>query len=56
MPNPVRLAAKQAQAGIVEKEMPINASNVMLVSPSGKPTRVNYLGREWHEEALFQQA
>lgn len=32
-----------AQAGIVEKEMPINASNVMLVSPSGKPTRVNYL-------------
>lgn len=39
-----RQAGRQvAQAGIVEKEMPINASNVMLVSPSGKPTRVNYL-------------
>jgi large subunit ribosomal protein L24 len=39
-----RQAGRQvAQAGIVEKEMPISASNVMLVSPSGKATRVNYL-------------
>lgn len=39
-----RQAGRQvAQAGIIEKEMPISASNVMLISPSGKPTRVNYL-------------
>ena len=39
-----RQAGRQvAQAGIVEKEMPIDVSNVMLVSPSGKATRVNYL-------------
>lgn len=39
-----RQAGRQvAQAGIVEKEMPIDASNVTLISPSGKPTRVNYL-------------
>ncbi len=30
-----------AQTGIIEVEMPINVSNVKLVSPSGKATRVN---------------
>ena len=31
------------QGGIIEKDMPIDASNVAIVSPSdGKPTRVGY--------------
>ncbi len=31
------------QAGIIDREMPINASNVAVVSPSdGKPTRIGY--------------
>ena len=31
------------QAGIIEKAMPLEVSNVMLLSPSdGKPTRVGY--------------
>jgi large subunit ribosomal protein L24 len=38
-PNP----AKGVQGGIVEKEGPINASNVMVVDPAtGKPTRVGH--------------
>ncbi len=38
-PNP----AKGVQGGIVEKEAPIHASNVMVVDPtSGKPTRVGH--------------
>lgn len=36
-PNPQR----RVQGGIVEREAPIHASNVMVVSPdSGRPTRV----------------
>lgn len=32
-----------AQAGIIEREAPIHASNVMIVDPqSGKPTRVGH--------------
>ena len=32
---------KMPQGGIIEKELPLNASKVMLVDPkSGKPTRV----------------
>ena len=32
---------KNRQGGIIEKEAPVNISNVMLISPkSGKPTRV----------------
>ncbi|MCX6017316.1 MAG: 50S ribosomal protein L24 [Chloroflexi bacterium] len=31
-----------ATTGIIEVEMPIEASNVKLVGPSGKTTRVNY--------------
>lgn len=31
------------QAGIIDREMPMNASNVAIVSPAdGKPTRVGY--------------
>jgi large subunit ribosomal protein L24 len=41
--KPRQAGRQKAPAGIVEKEMPIDASNVMLVSPSGKPTRVNFL-------------
>jgi len=34
---------QQMQAGIIEKAMPLEVSNVMLLSPSdGKPTRVGY--------------
>lgn len=37
-PNP-----KNPQGGIIEREAPIHASNVMLVDPkTGKPTRVGY--------------
>jgi large subunit ribosomal protein L24 len=39
-----RQAGRQVtQAGIIEKEMPIDASNVLLVANGGKATRVNYL-------------
>jgi large subunit ribosomal protein L24 len=44
--KPRQAGRRVAQAGIVEQEMPINVSNVALVSPSGKPTRVNYLIEE----------
>ena len=38
-PNP----AKQIKGGIVEREGPINVSNVMVVCPAcGKPTRVRH--------------
>ena len=38
-PNP----QKGLQGGIVEKEAPIHASNVMVVDPStGKPTRIGH--------------
>ena len=38
-PNP----SKGVKGGILEKEGPINASNVMVVDPStGKPTRVGH--------------
>ena len=40
--KPRQAGRQAAQAGLVEKEMPIDASNVMLIAPSGKPTRVNY--------------
>ena len=37
----VRRSQKNPQGGRLEKEMPINASNVMLVDPTtGKPTKV----------------
>ncbi len=40
--KPRRAGRTVAQTGIIDIEMPINASNVKLISPSGKPTRVNY--------------
>jgi len=40
--KPRRAGRAVAQTGIIDIEMPIDASNVKLVSPSGKPTRVNY--------------
>ena len=37
----VRRSQKNPQGGRLEKEMPINASNVMLVDPTtGKPTKI----------------
>ena len=33
---------RTTQTGLVDVEMPVDASNVALVGPSGKPTRVNY--------------
>jgi large subunit ribosomal protein L24 len=35
-PNP----AKQIKGGIAERESPIHVSNVMVVAPDGKPTRI----------------
>lgn len=47
--NVVKKHAKQrqqnlraTQTGLIELEMPIDVSNVKLVTPSGKATRVNY--------------
>lgn len=37
-PNP----AKQIQGGVAEKLMPIDASNVMILTPGGVPTRIGY--------------
>lgn len=38
-----RRVRQTMQAGIIEKAMPIDVSNVMIVSPAdGKPTRVGY--------------
>ena len=37
-PNP----AKQIKGGVADKPMPINASNVMLLTSGGIPTRVGY--------------
>jgi len=33
---------RATQTGLVDVEMPIDVSNVKLVTPSGKATRVNY--------------
>ncbi|MBU6358764.1 MAG: 50S ribosomal protein L24 [Chloroflexota bacterium] len=33
---------RSQQTGIIEVEVPIDVSNAILVTPSGKPTRVNY--------------
>ncbi len=40
--KPRRAGRGMAQTGIIDVEMPIDVSNVKLISPSGKPTRVNY--------------
>ena len=34
---------RATQTGLVKVEMPIDVSNVKLITPSGKATRVNYL-------------
>ncbi len=38
--KPRRAGRSMAQTGIIDVEMPIDVSNVKLISPSGKPTRV----------------
>jgi large subunit ribosomal protein L24 len=39
----VKATAQTKQAGLVDVEMPIHASNVMAVDPKGgKPTRIGY--------------
>jgi len=40
--KPRRTGRRVTQAGIIEVEMPIHVSNVMLIAPSGNPVRVNY--------------
>lgn len=40
--KPRRAGRAVAQTGIIEVEMPIDVSNVKLISPSGKPTRVSF--------------
>jgi|SRR5450755_1526091 large subunit ribosomal protein L24 len=37
-PNP----SKQIKGGVAEKPMPIDVSNVMMLTPGGVPTRVGY--------------
>ena len=37
-PNP----AKQIKGGIADREMPVDSSNVMLLTTAGTPTRVGY--------------
>ena len=37
-PNP----SKQIKGGVAEKPMPIDVSNVMILTPGGIPTRVGY--------------
>ena len=37
-PNP----SKQIKGGIAEKPMPIDVSNVMILTPGGVPTRIGY--------------
>ncbi|MCL4505983.1 MAG: 50S ribosomal protein L24 [Chloroflexi bacterium] len=34
---------RATQTGLIDVEMPIDASNVALVTPSGKPTRVSFI-------------
>lgn len=40
--KPRRAGRRVVQAGIIDVEMPIDVSNVKLIAPSGKPTRVTY--------------
>ncbi|MFC1464008.1 MAG: 50S ribosomal protein L24 [Candidatus Brachytrichaceae bacterium NZ_4S206] len=40
--KPRRAGRRVVQTGIIDVEMPIHVSNVKLIAPSGKPTRVNY--------------
>jgi len=40
--KPRRAGRRVVQTGIIDVEMPIDVSNVKLIAPSGKPTRVNY--------------
>lgn len=40
--KPRRAGRSVAQTGIIDIDMPIDVSNVKLVAPSGKATRVNY--------------
>jgi large subunit ribosomal protein L24 len=37
-PNP----SKQIKGGVAEKPMPIDVSNVMILTPGGVPTRIGY--------------
>lgn len=39
----LKRSAKNPQGGIIDINLPLNASNVMLLDPnSGKPTRISY--------------
>jgi len=40
--KPRRAGRRVVQTGIIDVEMPIDVSNVKLIAPSGRPTRVNY--------------
>ncbi len=45
-------SAENPNGGIIEKEAPINISNVMLLDEAGKPTRV---GRKLNDKAKLQR-
>ena len=51
--KPRRAGRTVAQTGIIDVEMPIDASNVKLVSPSGKPTRVSVKVKEDGSKVRF---
>jgi large subunit ribosomal protein L24 len=41
--------------GIIEKEAGIHASNVMLLTPSGKPTRVQFVTNEEGQKVRYSK-
>ncbi len=51
--KPRRAGRAMAQTGIIDVEMPISVSNVKLISPSGKPTRVGTKVKEDGSKVRF---
>ena len=51
--KPRRAGRAVAQTGIIEVEMPIDVSNVKLVAPSGKATRVSIKVKEDGSKVRF---
>ncbi len=53
----VRRSQKNPQGGRLNKEMPISASNVMMIDPSsGKPTRIGVRYRDDGSKERFAKA
>lgn len=51
--KPRRAGRSVAQTGIIDVDMPIDVSNVKLIAPSGKPTRVNAKVRDDGSKVRF---